>query len=341
VDAAVKAAVARERIAAEAQSPAALLEISGLSRRFGERLALDDLSFEVRSGEIFGLLGPNGAGKSTAFQILACTLRPDAGRIFFAGSELSLDDPALRRQMGVVFQRSSLDDQLTARENLLLGARLYALPRAVAKARVAEMFALIELSDRADEKVEGWSGGMRRRLELARALVHQPKVLLMDEPTQGLDEASFRKFWAHVKALRQARGLTVLLTTHRPEEADQCDRLAILDAGRLVAIDSPAALASKMGGDVITVEAEEPEAIARVLQERLELPTTVVDGRVQVERRDGHALIPRLVEAFPPGRLQSVSLRRPTLADVFLKLTGHALGSDRPTPLPARKGQAR
>ncbi len=329
----MKAAVAMERIAPELQSPAALLKISGLSRRFGERLALDDLSFEVRPGEIFGLLGPNGAGKSTAFQILACTLRPDAGRIFFAGSELSLDDPALRRQMGVVFQRSSLDDQLTAKENLLLGARLYALPRALAKARVAEM--------RADEKVEGWSGGMRRRLELARALVHQPKVLLMDEPTQGLDEASFRKFWAHVKALRQARGLTVLLTTHRPEEADQCDRLAILDAGRLVALDSPAALASKMGGDVITIEAEEPEAIARVLLERLELPATVVDGRVQVERREGHALIPRLVETFPSGRLQSVSLRRPTLADVFLKLTGHALGSDRPTPLPARKGRAR
>ena len=337
----MKAAVAVERIAPELQSPAALLKVSGLSRRFGERLALDDLSFEVRPGEIFGLLGPNGAGKSTAFQILACTLRPDAGRIFFAGSELSLDDPALRRQMGVVFQRSSLDDQLTAEENLLLGARLYALPRAVANARVAEMFALIELSDRAGEKVEGWSGGMRRRLELARALVHQPKVLLMDEPTQGLDEASFRKFWAHVKALRQARGLTVLLTTHRPEEADQCDRLAILDAGRLVALDSPAALASKMGGDVITIEAEEPEAIAGVLLERFELPAAVVDGRVQVERREGHALIPRLVEAFPSGRLQSVSLRRPTLADVFLKLTGHALGSDRPTPLPARKGRAR
>jgi ABC-2 type transport system ATP-binding protein len=341
MDGSVTTAVAREKIAAEAPGSAALLQVDGLSRRFGERLALDDLSFEVRPGEIFGLLGPNGAGKSTAFQILAGTLRPDAGRVFFAGRELSLDDPALRRQMGVVFQRSSLDDQLTARENLLLGAKLYALRRARAKERVAEMFALIELADRAEDKVEGWSGGMRRRLELARALVHEPKVILMDEPTQGLDEASFRKFWAHVRALRQARGLTVLLTTHRPEEAEQCDRLAILDAGRLVAIDSPQALASKMGGDVITVEAEEPEAIARVLLDRFELPAMVVDGRVQVERRDGHALIPRLVEAFGPARLHSLSLRRPTLADVFLKLTGHALGSDQPTPLPAKKGRAR
>jgi ABC-2 type transport system ATP-binding protein len=346
MDAAVKtarAAVASEDAAPEIRPGAhssALLKITGLSRRFGSRLALEGLSFEVRSGEIFGLLGPNGAGKSTAFQILACILRPDAGRVFFNGRELSLDDPALRTRMGVVFQRGSLDDQLTARENLLLGARLYGLRRGRATARTAEMFQLIELSDRAGEKVEGWSGGMRRRLELARALVHQPEVLLMDEPTQGLDEASFRKFWAHVKSLRKVNGLTVLLTTHRPEEAEQCDRLAVLDAGRLVALDSPQALAGQMGGDVITIEAEAPQEIMQILRDRFELASALVEGRVQIERRDGHALIPRLVEAFPAGRLHSVSLRRPTLADVFLKLTGHSLGADQPTPQPARKGRA-
>ncbi len=321
-----------------AESDAApLLRIDGLSRRFGERLALSALSFEVRAGEIFGLLGPNGAGKSTAFQILACILRADSGKIFFEGRELSLEDPALRTQMGVVFQRGSLDDQLTARENLLLGARLYGLGRAEAKRRISVMFELIELSDRSREKVSTWSGGMRRRLELARALVHHPRVLLMDEPTQGLDEASFRKFWTHVKALRAVDGLTVLLTTHRPEEAEQCDRLAVLDAGQLVATDSPRALAARMGGDVITVETEEPDDVLRVLHERFGLPGMVVDGRVQVERREGHALIPRLVEAFPPGKLHSVSLRRPTLADVFLKLTGHSLGADQPTPEPEKK----
>ena len=318
----------------------ALLKISDLSRRFGNRLALAGLSLEVRSGEIFGLLGPNGAGKSTAFQILACILRPDSGRVYFNGRELSLDDPALRARMGVVFQRGSLDDQLTARENLLLGARLYGLRRSRATARAEEMLQLIELSDRAAEKVEGWSGGMRRRLELARALVHQPQVLLMDEPTQGLDEASFRKFWAHVKSLRRVSGLTVLLTTHRPEEAEQCDRLAILDAGRLVALDSPQALAARMGGDVITIEAEATEEIRRILRDRFQLASVLVEGRIQVERREGHALIPRLVEAFPAGRLNSVSLRRPTLADVFLKLTGHSLGADQPTPQPARKGRS-
>ncbi len=340
--AAITAAALAEEFAPRMRSdaPPPLLNVRGLSRRFGDRLALQGLSFEVNSGEIFGLLGPNGAGKSTAFQILACILRPDAGSVDFKGRELSLDDPALRTRMGVVFQRSSLDDQLTARENLLLGARLYGLPRARSRTRIAEMFELIELSDRAREKVEGWSGGMRRRLELARALVHQPQILLMDEPTQGLDEASFRKFWAHVKSLRQARGLTVLLTTHRPEEAEQCDRLAILDAGRLVAIDSPQALAAQIGGDVITIEAEEPAEIVQVLRDRFELTGTLVKGRIQVERREGHALIPRLVEAFPPGRLQSVSLRRPTLADVFLKLTGHSLGTDEPTPEASKTGRA-
>ena len=312
-----------------------LLKVSGLTRRFGERTALDHLSFEVWPGEIFGLLGPNGAGKSTVFQILACVLRPDEGGIHFEGRELSLDDPALRRQMGVVFQRNSLDEQLTARENLALGARLYAISGGEAKARIGEMLELIELADRAEDRVKAWSGGMRRRLELARALVHQPKVLLMDEPTQGLDEASFRKFWAHVRALRQSRALTVLLTTHRPEEAELCDRLAILDGGRLVAIDSPSALAARMAGDVITVEAQEQEEVAALVRQQFGIQATIANGRVQIERRDGHALVPRLVEAFPRGRLFSVSLHRPTLADVFLKLTGRSLSTDDPPVQPS------
>lgn len=319
-----------------------LLRIEGLTRRFGDRVALNALSFQVSQGEIFGLLGPNGAGKSTAFQILACILRPDAGNVFLEGRRLELDDAGLRTRMGVVFQRGSLDDQLTARENLMLGARLYDVPRSEARRRVDAMFDLIELADRAKERVAGWSGGMKRRLELARALVHRPQILLMDEPTQGLDESSFRRFWAHVKALRESEGLTVLLTTHRPEEAEQCDRLAILDTGKLIASDTPRALAARMGGDVITLEAEDPDAVAETLGSELGLSAVIVEGRVQIERREGHALVPRLVEAFPPRTLLSISLRKPTLADVFLKLTGHSLGADRPTPEPpGRKGKAR
>ncbi len=322
----------------DAAATPALLEVEGLTRRFKGRVALDGLSFSVAKGETFGLLGPNGAGKSTAFQILACLLRPDAGTVRFAGAPLTLDDPALRTRLGVVFQKSSLDDQLTARENLVLMARLFALPPKLAAERVEQMLALVELADRADERVGTFSGGMKRRLELARALVHRPSVLLMDEPTQGLDEASFRRFWAHLKALREQSGLTVLLTTHRPEEAAFCDRLAILHGGKRVALETPSALAARVGGDVISVEAAELEALQREVAERFSLPSQVVDGRLLIEQSEGHAWIPRLVEAFPKGRLASVSLRRPTLADVFAKLTGQALGADAPTPeAPKRK----
>ncbi|MFY1829011.1 ABC transporter ATP-binding protein [Myxococcus fulvus] len=315
--------------------PPALLHLEGLTRRFKDRVAVDGLTLSVRSGEILGLLGPNGAGKSTTFQILAGLLAPDAGQVRFAGRELSLSDPALRRQMGIIFQRGSLDDLLTARENLMLGARLYGLTGERARERVESMLGLIGLLDRGDERVGTWSGGMRRRLELARALVHQPRVVLMDEPTQGLDEAAFRTFWAHLKRLRDAEGLTVLLTTHRADEAEVCDRLAVLDAGKLVACDTPAALAARMGGDILTVEAPEPETLAREVREKLGVDARVVEGRVQVEARQGHALVPRLVESFPAGRMTSVALRRPTLADVFLQLTGRALGADVPAADPA------
>ena len=308
-----------------------ILRIEGLSRRFGARVALDRLSFSVRTGEVFGLLGPNGAGKSTAFQILACILRADAGKLYFRGRELSVEDRFLRAQLGVVFQKNSLDEQLTGLENLVLGARLYCLPRSELNRRVDEMLDLIELAPRAKEKVAKWSGGMRRRLELARALIHRPKILLMDEPTQGLDEASFRKFWAYLKTLQAQESLTILVTTHRADEAEQCDQLAVLDAGKLVAQDSPAGLASRIGGDIITVETADLDQAARLLRSRLELSPIVVDGRLQVERRDGHLLIPRIVEAFPPGKVVSINLRRPTLADVFLKLTGHALSNDTPS----------
>ncbi|QRK08159.1 ABC transporter ATP-binding protein [Archangium violaceum] len=323
------------------RAPAPLLQLDGLTRRFKDRVAVDGLSLAVGSGEIVGLLGPNGAGKSTTFQLLAGLLAPDSGRVLFEGKPLSLHDPALRRRMGIIFQRGSLDDLMSARENLMLGARLYGLTGERARERVERMLGLIGLQERGDERVSTWSGGMRRRLELARALVHQPRIVLMDEPSQGLDEAAFRSFWAHLRALRDAEGLTVLLTTHRADEAEMCDRLAVLDSGRLVATDTPAALAARVGGDIVTLEAREPESLAAELRARLGLEARVVEGRVQVEVEQGHALVPRLVEAFPAGRLASVSLRRPTLADVFLQLTGRVLGTDQPAAEPARRSRRR
>jgi ABC-2 type transport system ATP-binding protein len=326
---------------AASRSPAPLLQLDGLTRRFKQRVALEGLNLSVRAGEIVGLLGPNGAGKSTTFQLLAGLLKPDAGRVLFEGRPLSLNDPALRQRLGIIFQRGSLDDLMSARENLRLGARLYGLTGARAHERVEQMLRLIGLEARGDERVSTWSGGMRRRLELARALVHQPRIVLMDEPTQGLDEASFRSFWTHLRTLRDTEGLTVLLTTHRADEAELCDRLAVLDSGRLVANDTPVALAARVGGDILTVEAREPESLAAELRARLGLEARVVEGRIQVEVEQGHALVPRLVEAFPAGRLASVSLRRPTLADVFLQLTGRVLGADQPTAEPVRRRRSR
>jgi ABC-2 type transport system ATP-binding protein len=318
-----------------------LLQLEGLTRGFKRRVVLDGLSLSVGAGQIVGLLGPNGAGKSTTFQLLAGLLAPEAGRVLLEGRPLSLSDPALRRRMGIIFQRGSLDDLLSARENLRLGALLYGLTGERARERVEAMLRLIGLTERGDERVSTWSGGMRRRLELARALVHQPSVLLMDEPTQGLDEASFRSFWAHLRALRDAEGLTVLLTTHRADEAELCDRLAVLDGGRLVAFDSPVALAARVGGDILTLEGPEPEQLAEQVRERLGLDARVVEGQVLVEVEQGHALVPRLVEALPAGRLASLSLRRPTLADVFLQLTGRALGADQPAAEPKPRRRAR
>lgn len=312
----------------ELSSAPPILEVRGISRRFGERAALDDVSFSVRSGEVFGLLGPNGAGKSTLFRILAGLLRPDAGTVVFEGQRSALADASFRARLGVVFQSGSLDVQLTARENLRLGARLYGLGRAEADRRGEELLARFGLEGRGDDKVGTWSGGMRRRLELGRALIHRPAILLMDEPTQGLDEGAFRSFWKLLAQVRAQTGLTVLLTTHRSDEAERCDRLGLIEGGRWVGCETPAAWASRFGGDLVTLETERPAEVEAAVKERLGLEATVRGRELRIEHPTGHQLIPRLVEALPAGALSSVQLRRPTLGDVFLRLTGTDLDAD-------------
>jgi ABC-2 type transport system ATP-binding protein len=311
--------------AAPAGLPAPRLALEGVAFRYREREVLRDVSLEVRPGEIFGLLGPNGAGKSTLFSILAGLLRPGAGRFFLDGREIAAGARTLRASSGIVFQAPGLDGKLTAEENLRLAAALHGVPRTVARERVARLLASAGLSDRAREPVDRLSGGMRRRLELARALVHRPVLLVMDEPTTGLDAAAFRAFWEEVEGLRRGEGLTVVLTTHRPDEAERCDRLAVLAGGRIVACETPEALRARIPGDVVVVEADRPETVAAEITARLLVPARVRDGAVHVEREAGHALVPRIVEAFPAGRLRAVSLRRPTLADAYLALTGASL----------------
>ncbi len=308
---------------------APFLQLDGLTRRFGDRTAVDGLSLEIGRGEIFGFLGPNGAGKTTTFHLLTGLLAADGGRVLLDGVACAPTDPAMRRRLGVVFQEPSLDEKLSGLENLKLGAALYGLGGRAADKRIAAMLELVELSDRAREPVERYSGGMRRRLEIARVLLHDPEILIMDEPGRGIDAATQRRIWTQLVELKQKRRLTVLLTTHQPEEAEYCDRIAVLDHGRAIALGTPDALRARVGGDVITVEADAPDEVAAELRQKLSLSpelARVIDGRLVIESPQGHLLIPRLVEQLPAGRLRAVGLRRPTLGDVFVKLTGRGLG---------------
>jgi ABC-2 type transport system ATP-binding protein len=301
------------------------LRLDGLTRRFGDRVAVDGLTVDVARGEVFGFLGPNGAGKSTTFHLLTGLLAPDGGRVLLEGVEAPPTDGRVRRRLGVVFQEPSLDDKLTARENLRLGAALYGLSGKRAETRIDELLGLVELGDRAKEPVERFSGGMKRRLEVARVLLHEPEILIMDEPSRGIDAPTLRRIWEQLLELRRARRMTILLTTHMPEEAEYCDRIAVLDKGRVIACDSPEVLRQTVGGDVIVLDGEAPEPLCADVRARFDLDARVIDGTVVIEAPRGHELIPRLVEQLPAGRLRAVSMRRPTLADVFVHLTGRGL----------------
>jgi len=304
------------------------LHVRELRHRFGELSVLDGLSFSVAPGEIFGLLGPNGSGKSTTLRVLTGMLVPDGGELELDGHKVEPGGRALRQCMGVVFQAPSLDGRLTARENLALSAALYGIDARSAAARIDELLAFTALRERANDNVLDFSGGMKRRLELARALLHEPSLLLLDEPTTGLDERFFRQTWERLEALRKSHGMTVVLTTHRSEEAERCDRVAVVDRGRIIAQDAPEPLRQRVSGDVLTLEANDPDALATELSARFSVEARVLEGKVVIERERGHELIPRLVESLPAGRLASLSMHRPTLADVFVKLTGRSLADE-------------
>ncbi len=310
------------------------LSIRGLTVHRAGREVLRDVSLSVNPGEIVGVLGPNGAGKSTLFAILAGLLPAGAGAVELDGRPLARGARALRAASGFVFQASGLDGKLSAAENLRLAAALRRVPRRAARARIEELLAGAGLAGRAREPVERLSGGMRRRVELCAALVHAPALLVMDEPTTGLDAAAFRAFWAEVEARRRIAGLTVVVATHRPEEAERCDRLVVLAGGQVVADEPPAALRARVPGEVVVIEADAPEEIAGALSRRLGLAARVRADGVHVEREAAHALVPRVVEAFPPGRLRAVSIRRPTLADAYLAVTGASLEAEPAAPGP-------
>lgn len=308
-----------------AEPAQARLAVRGMCLSHANRIILDEVSFELGAGEIFGLLGPNGSGKTSLMRCLTGLQRPDRGTVWVDGRSVNPGDRTLRAQMGVVFQQPSLDNHLSAYDNLMLGAALFGVGRGEAKKRALELLTFMELADRGHERVKTFSGGMRRRLELARALIHRPDILLLDEPTTGLDLGALERTWNRLLALRKLQGLTMLLSTHHADEAMRCDRLLVIDRGHVIACDTPEGLLRRVAGDVVVIEAEEPHALAAQIVERLEIVAHVHEDSVVIERDQGHALVPRLVEAFEPGRMRSVSVRRPTLADAFFNLTGRGL----------------
>lgn len=304
------------------------LSVRGLRHRFQDRAVLEGLDLDVRRGEILGLLGPNGSGKSTALAVIAGLLPRQEGSITWNGRELSGADRAFRAETGVVFQRPAVDPKLTALQNLVLAGSLHGLAPSVRRERAARLLDAAGLADRAHDVVGEFSGGMKRRLDLARALVHEPRLLVMDEPTAGLDEASFRETWERVGGMRAGRDVTVLVATHRPDEAQRCDRLAVIAAGRIERVATPQELQSMVSRDVVVLEGREASRLEVEVSRRFSLTVLREGDRVLVESERGHELIPRLVEGLGDFRLDAVSLRRPTLADAFLKITGRRLGDD-------------
>ncbi|MBI1357912.1 MAG: ATP-binding cassette domain-containing protein [Acidobacteria bacterium] len=303
------------------------VEVRDLTFRYGDRVALNGVSFAVGQGEIFGLLGPNGGGKTTLFRILSTLLSPAAGQARIFGLDVSAEPLEVRRRIGVVFQNQSLDRRLSVQENLECQGRLYGLTGAALKDRIGDALARTKLTDRRGDKVDTLSGGLRRRVELAKGLLHQPQLLLLDEPSTGVDPAVRLDFWEHLQRLRSESGATILLTTHLLEEADKCDRLAILDRGSIVATGTPAELKEGIGGDVITLTAPDLEAVRESLAARLGVSGQVVDGAVRFEHPRGAEAVAGLMHALPTS-VQSISVAKPTLEDVFIAATGRSFGED-------------
>jgi ABC-2 type transport system ATP-binding protein len=303
-----------------------MIETRDLGKKFGDLTAVDKLNIQVKSGEIFGLLGPNGAGKSTAISMLCTILRPTSGTAIVNGYDIIREAHQVRKSIGIVFQDPSIDDKLTGRENMEMHADLYDVPRDVMYTRIAEVLKLVELEDRADSNVSTYSGGMRRRLEIARSLIHYPKVLFLDEPTIGLDPQSRDHIWNYIRNLKKRENITIILTTHYMEEADKlCDRIAIIDKSRIVALDSPHNLKEQLGGETITIRTKDNTLFAVKLAEaKLAEKITSVNGDLSLSVKNAHTALPRVVEVAAANGIyvDSIALHEPDLDDVFMHHTG-------------------
>ena len=298
------------------------ISVSGLTHHYGSRCAIDAIEFDIPQGEIFAFVGPNGGGKTTLFRVLSTLIPVQQGSVSILGQDLRNSTAAVRHLIGVVFQAASLDKKLTVDENLRHQGHLYGLTSKLLNSRRDEMLDRFGLTDRRGDLAEKLSGGLRRRVELAKGMMHHPRLLLLDEPSTGLDPAARNDLWAYLERMRSDEGVSVVLTTHLLEEAERADRIGILDQGRLVAFDSPDALRATVGGDAITIRTAESQRLSQEIQQQFGFAATVVEQSVRLEQPNGHELIARIVEAFP-GQVDSITFARPTLEDVFIDRTGH------------------
>jgi ABC-2 type transport system ATP-binding protein len=301
-----------------------IIEVQSLARRFGDLLAVDHISFAVGKGEIFGFLGPNGAGKSTTINMLATILLPSAGDAIVNGISIRRQRDEVRRSIGLVFQDASLDERLTAEENLRFHARLYGVPRAEYARRMGEVLRLVDLEDRKRDFVRTFSGGMKRRLEIARGLIHYPAVLFLDEPTLGLDPQTRALLWDYVLKLKHEKAMTIFMTTHYMDEAEYCDRIAIIDRGKIAALDTPVQLKKQVGGDVVRLESRQAQMLQQEIEQRYGVRVHREDGALHFEVDDGAKFLPRLF-AEVQAKIDAVEFHKPTLDDVFLTLTGRTI----------------
>jgi len=287
----------------------------------------NDVSFQVATGEIFALLGPNGGGKTTLFRILSTLFPPDSGTVRVFDNDVVTRASEVRKHIGVVFQNPSLDGKLTVSENLTHQGHLYGLSGASLQTRIGEMMEQLRISDRARDRVETLSGGLQRRVELAKGLLHGPRLLILDEPSVGLDPGARHDLWTYLERLKNEAGVTILVTTHLVDEADRANHVLILNKGTIVATGTPEALKKQIGGDIIAVTSPDTERLSRSVTEKFGLQPVLLNGSLRIEKQDGHRFISTLIESFP-GMIETVTLAKPTLEDVFIDRTGHRLWED-------------
>jgi len=309
-----------------------VIETHQLTKAYGLLKAVDKLDISVESGEIFGLLGPNGAGKTTAISMLCTILKPTSGTATVNGFDIVKEANKVRKSIGIVFQEPSIDDRLTGRENLYMHANLYGVPASEQKDRINRVLKLVELEDRANDLLRTYSGGMRRRLEIGRGLIHYPKVLFLDEPTVGLDPQTRDHIWKYIHQLKESQDITVVLTTHYMDEADRLsDRIAIMDHGKIVVLDSPPKLKETLEGDVVAVKSNNIDGLSQLVTKWLGLEKKqIVDGSLEITVRNGKAVMPRIMELATQNNIyvESIVLREPNLEDVFLHYTGKSIRED-------------